>query len=67
MLCAPCARGGGRPVTPGALDVLRRMLGGGLNSVLAEVPGPELSEVERLALSALEHHLERRLRSATLL
>jgi DNA repair protein RecO (recombination protein O) len=67
MLCAPCARGGGRPVTPGALDVLRRMLGGGLNSVLAEAPGPELSEVERLALSALEHHLERRLRSATLL
>jgi DNA repair protein RecO (recombination protein O) len=67
MLCAPCARGGGRPVTPAALDLMRRMLGGGLNSVLSEPAGPALTEVERLALTALEHHIERRLRSATLL
>jgi DNA repair protein RecO (recombination protein O) len=66
-LCAPCARGGGRPVSAPALDVLRRMLGGGLNGVLAEAPGPAVVEVERLAVTTLEHHLERRLRSASLL
>jgi DNA repair protein RecO (recombination protein O) len=67
MLCAPCARGGGRPVSPEALDVMRRMLGGGLNGVLAEPAGPAVAEVERLAITTLEHHIERRLRSATLL
>jgi DNA repair protein RecO (recombination protein O) len=67
MLCAPCARGGGRPVSFAALDVMRRMLGGGLNGVLAEPAGPALAEVERLAVTTLEHHLERRLRSASLL
>jgi DNA repair protein RecO (recombination protein O) len=66
-LCAPCARGGGRPVSPAALDMLRRMLGGGLNGVLAELPGPTVTEVERLGITTLEHHIERRLRSATLL
>jgi DNA repair protein RecO (recombination protein O) len=67
MLCAPCARGGGRPVSPEALDVLQRMLGGGLNGVLAEPAGRAVAEVERLAITALEHHIERRLRSASLL
>jgi recombinational DNA repair protein (RecF pathway) len=66
-LCAPCARGGGRPVSGPALDQLRRMLGGGLNSVLAEPAGPTVVEVERLAVTTLEHHIERRLRSASLL
>jgi DNA repair protein RecO (recombination protein O) len=67
MLCAPCARGGGRPVSPEAYDVLCRMLGGGINGLLAEPPTPAVSEVERLAVTVLEHHIERRLRSATLL
>ena len=66
-LCAPCARGGGRPISPAALDVLRRMLGGGLNGVLAGASPDAIGEVERLGVTALEHHLERRLRSATLL
>jgi DNA repair protein RecO (recombination protein O) len=66
-LCAPCARGGGRPVSPAALGVVRRMLGGGLNGVLAESAGPAVDEVERLAITTLEHHIERRLRSASLL
>jgi DNA repair protein RecO (recombination protein O) len=65
--CAPCARGGGRPVSPDALDLLRRILGGGLAAALAEPPGPAVADVERLAVSAMEHHLERRLRSAALL
>jgi hypothetical protein len=43
------------------------MLGGALNGVLAELPGATTHEVEHLGIRALEHHGERRLRSATLL
>ena len=43
------------------------MLGGGLNGVLAETPGPATHEVEHLGIRALEHHVERRLRSTALL
>ena len=50
-----------------ALALLRRMLGGGLNGVLAETPGPAAHEVEHLGIRALEHHVERRLRSTALL
>jgi DNA repair protein RecO (recombination protein O) len=67
MCCAQCAMGGGRPVSPAALDVLRRMLGGGLNGVLATAGDAPVAEVERLGVTALEHHIERRLRSASLL
>ena len=66
-VCRSCARGGGRPVTPGGLALLRRVLGGGLNGALAEAPGPAAHEVEQLGVRALEHHVERRLRSAVLL
>ena len=64
-LCRPCARGAGRAVTPDALDLLRRMLGGGLNGVLAEAANPATHEVEFLGIRALEHHVERRLRAHT--
>ncbi len=66
-LCESCAVLSGRAISPEALDLLRRLLGGGLNGALAEPPGPPAHEVERLGLAALEYHLERRLRSATLL
>jgi DNA repair protein RecO (recombination protein O) len=66
-VCRACARGGGRPLTPGGLALLRRVLGGGLNGALAETPGPAAHEVEQLGIRALEHHVERRLRSAVLL
>lgn len=66
-VCRSCSRGGGRPLTPGALALLRRVLGGGLNGALAETPGPAAHEVEQLGVRALEHHVERRLRSAVLL
>jgi len=66
-LCRGCARGGGWPLTVGALDLLRRMLGGALNGVLAELPSAATHEAEQLGIRALEHHGERRLRSATLL
>jgi DNA repair protein RecO (recombination protein O) len=66
-LCRSCARGGGRPLSPDGLDLMRRMLGGGLNRVLGEDAGPAAHEVEHLGIRALEHHGERRLRSTALL
>jgi DNA repair protein RecO (recombination protein O) len=66
-LCRACARGGGRPLSPAALELLRAMLGGGLNRVLADDLGSEMYEVEQLGIRALEHHGERRLRSTALL
>jgi DNA repair protein RecO (recombination protein O) len=66
-LCRSCAHGGGRPLSPAALDLLQRILGGGLNGALARTPGPEAHEVEQLGIRALEHHVERRLRSTALL
>ena len=66
-LCRACARGGGRPLSPDALDLLRRVLGGGLNGVLAEASSPAAHDVEQLGFRALEHHVERKLRSAVLL
>jgi hypothetical protein len=47
--------------------LVQRILGGDLRGALAEPPGVTSTDVERLALFALEHHLERRLRSAALL
>jgi DNA repair protein RecO (recombination protein O) len=66
-LCRACARGGGRPLSAPALELLRGMLGGSLNAALAELPSAATHEVEHLGIRALEHHGERRLRSATLL
>ena len=66
-LCRACARGGGWPLSYPALALLRRMLGGGLNGVFAQLPGPETHEVEQLGIRAVEHHVERRLRSTALL
>jgi DNA repair protein RecO (recombination protein O) len=60
-LCAACQRGG--RVTPAALTLLRRILGGDLVAVLAEPPSGAGYEVEHLATRAMEHHLERRLRA----
>jgi DNA repair protein RecO (recombination protein O) len=64
-LCRACARG--TRVSPEGLDLLRRMLGGDLVAVLAEAPSAAGYEVEHLATRALEHHLERRMRSVGLL
>lgn len=64
-LCRTCRRG--VPLSIGALDLMRRILGGGLAGALGEAAGPAPSEVESLGTRALEHHLERRLRSAGLL
>ncbi len=63
--CASC--GGGRPVSPEALSVSRAVLGGGLNAVLSLPESPVTFEVESLATTALEAHIERRLRALRLL
>jgi DNA repair protein RecO (recombination protein O) len=53
----------GRPMSEGALALLRRVLGGGLAGVLAEPPPPAADEVAELATEAMEVHLDRRIRS----
>ncbi len=60
-LCRSCRRG--RAISPGALDLVRRILGGGLTSALEEPDGPITREVTDLATEAMEIHLDRRLRS----
>ncbi len=67
VLCAGCGKFAGRRVHTETLVLVARMLGGDLRALLDEPPGPEATDVERLAVSVLEHHLERRLRSAVLL
>ena len=53
----------GQAVTPEAVVVLQDMLGGRLGTALNETRGPVVSEVDQLVVRAVEHHLERRLRS----
>lgn len=65
--CVPCAPQRPDDATAGALDLVRLVLGGGLNAALETPDGPVVAEVERLALRAVEFHFERRLRSAALL
>jgi len=60
-------RGGGHPVSAAALDLCRRILGGGLGTALAEPASAVTAEVDFLATRALEVSLERHLRSTHLL
>jgi DNA repair protein RecO (recombination protein O) len=62
VLCRDCRRG--QPISPEALALVRRILGGSLASALSEPPSPFTAEAEALATRAMEHHLERRLRTA---
>ena len=50
-------------MSPAALALLRRILGGDLAAVLAEPPSPGADEVVELATEAMEVHLDRRIRS----
>jgi DNA repair protein RecO (recombination protein O) len=60
-LCRSCRRG--QSISPEALALLRRILGGDLGRVLGEEDGPVTSEVALLATRSLENHLERRLKA----
>jgi DNA repair protein RecO (recombination protein O) len=57
----------GPAVSPEAVAVLQDMLGGRLGAALAETRPPVVSEVDHLVVRAMEHHLERRLRSVNTL
>ncbi len=61
LLCSTCRRG--QAVSPEAVVLLQRMLGGGLAGVLREPPQPAGGELERLGVAAVEHLLDRRLRT----
>lgn len=65
LLCRACRRGQG--VSTAAVALLQQVLGGQLGAALAAGPSPATHEVQHLATRAMEHHLERRLRSITLL
>ena len=64
VLCRDCRRG--RPITPEALETLRRILGGGLR-VCSRAGRSSYGEVDILATLLMEHHLERRLRAVAVL
>jgi DNA repair protein RecO (recombination protein O) len=67
-LCRACAgRVSAVALSADGLALVRRILGGGLAAVLHEPPGRATAEVDRLATKAVEHHLERRLRSVATL
>ena len=57
----------GPAVSPEALGLLNDILGGRLAAALNAEGSPATTEVEHLAVRAMEHHLERRLRSIAVL
>ena len=65
VLCRDCRQG--RPISPAALELLRQILGGQLSAALRRPPDDAAAEVSEFATSAIESHLERRLRSVTVL
>lgn len=62
VLCRTCRSGA--TVSPEALTIMRLVLGGGLTEALDLPEGPATHEVAGLASHALEHHVERRLKTA---
>jgi DNA repair protein RecO (recombination protein O) len=60
-LCRDCRRG--VPVRPEVLELIKRILGGGLGQALSEPPSAATTEVASLATRSLEQHVERRLRA----
>lgn len=63
-LCRGCRRG--TPLSASALTLLRLVLGGGLAAALAAPVGAATHEVGHLAVRAMEHHLDRRLRAVSM-
>jgi DNA repair protein RecO (recombination protein O) len=61
VLCRSCRSG--LPITPAALELMRMILGGQLNAALAAPASQATHEVNNHATRAVEHHIERRLRS----
>lgn len=64
VLCRTCRTGA--PISAPALDLMRMILGGQLNEALAVPASLATHEVASHANRALEHHLERRLRTVAM-
>lgn len=64
VLCRSCRRG--VAISADALRITRMVLGGRLNEALGEPVTPATAEVAHLATAAMEHFLERRLRSVSM-
>jgi len=59
--CISCRSG--VPLSFGALDIMKMILGGKMNQALMLEESPAVHEVSLLAMEAMEAHLERRIRS----
>jgi DNA repair protein RecO (recombination protein O) len=64
VLCRACRSGA--PITAQALGVMRDILDGRLNQALALPASPVTHEVAGHAARAMEHHIERRLRTVAM-
>lgn len=64
VLCRACRTGA--PLGEEALAVMRMILGGRLNGALSMPPSRTTHEVAAHATRALEHHIERRLRTVAM-
>lgn len=64
VVCRSCRSGAA--LSPGALALLRDILGGRLNDALEAPESPVTHEVAALATHAFEHHIERRLRAVAM-
>jgi DNA repair protein RecO (recombination protein O) len=64
-VCTSCRRG--TAIEPDALELLQAILGGRLGAALAAPPSRATHAVDVLATRLLEHQLERRLRSMSVL
>lgn len=64
VLCRSCRSG--QSISPGALAILREILGGQLVQALARDESPITHEVSSLATRALEFHIERRLKAVAM-
>jgi DNA repair protein RecO (recombination protein O) len=62
FLCASCRRG--QAVSAGVVALARTITTGGLARALRTARGPEVEQLEQLAVGAVEQHLDRRLRTA---
>ena len=65
VLCEGHRRGS--QVSPEAVGLLQLILGGQLGAALNQPVSPATHEVDRIATRAMEHHLERRIRSVSIL
>ena len=63
--CSGCRAG--RPISPEALQIINMMISGQLGAALALPMGAASHEVNTLAAAAVEHHVERRLKSLAIL